>query len=205
MSTGGDVRVVRVVPASKVSADELQRVFGERGDAHGCQCQWFKLAPKETLNGLGVDELRERLVEQARCGHPRARTSSGLVAWVDDEPVGWVAVEPRTAYRGLVRVGKVPWEGRDEDREDDSVWAVTCFVTRVGFRRRGVSGALLAAAVEHAREHGALAIEGYPMKGAQGAIVGELFVGLESVFARAGFGVVTRPTKRRVVMRLDLA
>ncbi|PRY63184.1 acetyltransferase (GNAT) family protein [Knoellia remsis] len=200
----GEARELRVVRANTVAAQDLQRVFGARGDAHRCQCQWFKLGPGESLGGLGVDELRGRLEEQARCGHARARTTSGLVAWDGDEPVGWVAVEPRTAYEGMVRSGKVPWEGRDEDRADGSVWAVTCFVTRVGHRRRGVSRALLAAAVDHARDGGARAIEGYPMASARGAIAGELFVGLEHVFADAGFEVVTRPTKRRVVMRLDL-
>ena len=52
---------------------------------------------------------------------------------------------------------RVVWSGRDEDREDVSVWAVTCFVTRAGFRRRGVSAALAAAAVGFARDRGARA------------------------------------------------
>ncbi|KGN39235.1 GNAT family N-acetyltransferase [Knoellia subterranea] len=193
-----------VKPANAVPFDDIQTVFGGRGDAHGCQCQWFKLAPKESLGRVGIDELRARLEEQSRCGHPRARATTGLVAYNGDDPVGWIAVEPRTAYTSMVRNGKVPWEGRDENREDPSVWAVTCFVARVGHRKRGVSRALLAAAVEHARARGATAIEGYPMASAQGAITGELFVGLEPVFADAGFDVVTRPTKRRVVMRLNL-
>jgi len=33
---------------------------------------------------------------QAACGNPNAAATSGLVAYVDDEPAGWVAVEPRT-------------------------------------------------------------------------------------------------------------
>jgi hypothetical protein len=79
-----------------------------------------------------------------------------------DEPVGWCAVEPRTAYRRLLRT-RVPWSGRAEDKTDDGVWAVTCFVTRAGFRRRGVSRALARAAVDFARRRGARAVEGYPM------------------------------------------
>lgn len=190
-----------VVPASEVSWEQLQTVFGTRGDAFRCQCQWFKLARGETLAGLGADELSARLREQAACGMPGDPTS-GLVALAGEEPVGWVAVEPRPAYRGLVRVGKVPWEGRSEDREDPSVWAVTCFVTRAGFRRRGVSRALLTGAVEHARARGAAAVEGYPMT-TTAAVTGELFVGIEQVFLEAGFHVVTRPTRRRAVVRLD--
>lgn len=191
-----------VVPASEATWEQLQTVFGPRGDAHRCQCQWFKLAPTETLEGLGVEELSSRLRGQTGCGMPGEPTA-GLVAFAAGEPVGWVAVEPRPAYTGLVRVGRVPWQGRSEDRADPDVWAVTCFVTRVGHRRRGVSRALLAGAVEHARASGARAVEGYPMTSAAG-ILGELFVGVEQVFLDAGFAEVTRPTKRRAVVRLEL-
>jgi GNAT superfamily N-acetyltransferase len=92
--------------------------------------------------------------------------------------------------------------GRTEEKTDDSVWAVTCVFTRAGFRRRGVSYALVAAAVEHARRRGARALEGYPMTTKQ-AIDEELHVGILSVFEAAGFAEVARPTLRRAVMRLD--
>jgi GNAT superfamily N-acetyltransferase len=81
---------------------------------------------------------------------------------------------------------------------------VTCFVTRTGFRRRGVSRTLARAAVDFARERGARALEGYPMLTEPGkeVLLGELHVGTRSVFAAAGFTEVTRPTLRRVVMRI---
>ena len=116
--------------------------------------------------------------------------------------MGWCAVEPRTAYEGLLRNNRVPWEGRAEDKTDDSVWALTCFFIRTGFRKRGVSRALARAAVGFARERGARAIEGYPMT-TKNVILEELHVGTEGVFAGAGFSEVTRPTPRRVVMRVD--
>jgi hypothetical protein len=72
-------------------------------------------------------------------GRPAHRgPASGLVAYVDDEPAGWVAVEPRTAYPKL-RTSRVPWSGRDEDKGDDGIWAVTCFVVRKGYRGRGLT------------------------------------------------------------------
>lgn len=82
-------------------------------------------------------------------------------------------------------------------------WAVTCFVTRTGFRKRGVGRALARATVGFARARGARAIEGYPMT-TKNAIVEELHVGTEGIFADAGFIEVSRPTGRRSVMRLDL-
>ena len=119
--------------------------------------------------------------------------------------MGWCAVELRSAHARLLRNNRVPWEGRSEDKTDASVWAVTCFVTRPGFRRRGIARALARAAVDFARERGARALEGYPMltKPEQDVSWGELHVGNRSMFAAAGFREVVRPTIRRVVMRVD--
>ncbi len=192
-------------PANEASCDDLQAVFGERGDAATCQCQRFKLQPGEAFRSFPRQERAMRLRQQTDCGHTGSGTTSGLVAYVDGEPVGWCAVEPRTSYTGLLRVYRVPWDGRDEDKTDDSVWAVTCFVTRAGYRGQGVSYALARAAVDFARRRGARAIEGYPMIVAPGQQVmwGELLVGTRSIFEAAGFTEVSHPTKRRVVMRID--
>jgi GNAT superfamily N-acetyltransferase len=193
---------IAVVPANEASWEDLQTVFGTRGPACTCQCQRFKLRPRESFRSFRAEERAERLRQQTDSGHPESRTTSGLVAYLDGEPVGWCAVEPRAAYAGLVRTFRVPWEGRDEDKTDDSVWAVTCLFTRAGFRKRGVSRALARAAVDFARERGARAIEGYPMT-TKNVILEELHVGTEGVFADAGFTEVGRPTLRRVVMRID--
>jgi GNAT superfamily N-acetyltransferase len=194
---------ISVVPANEASWEDLQTVFGTRGQASRCQCQRYKLAPRESFASFPAEERAHRLRQQTDCGHRGSGTTSGLVAYLDGEPVGWCAVEPRTAYEGLVRNNRVPWADRAEDKTDDSVWAVTCLFTRVGFRKRGVSRALARAAVDFARERGARAIEGYPMT-AKNVILEELHVGTEGVFAGAGFAEVSRPTPRRVVMRVDL-
>jgi GNAT superfamily N-acetyltransferase len=140
-----------------------------------------------------------------RLWHPQSGTTSGLIAYLDGEPVGWCAVEPRTAYPRLLHKTRVPWADRMEDKTDGSVWAVTCFVTRTGFRRRGISRALARAAVDFARQRGARALEGYPMitEPGQEVMPVELHVGSRSIFAAAGFNEVSHPTLRRVVMRID--
>jgi GNAT superfamily N-acetyltransferase len=198
-----DAARVKIVPANEASWEELQAVFGTRGDPSRCQCQRFKTRGKEwDADSVPVEERAERLREQTHCGQPEADRTSGLVAYLDGEPVGWCAVEPRTAY---VRLGRVPWSGRAEDKTDDSVWALTCFVTRTGFRRRGVSHALARAAVDFARQRGARALEGYPMITQPGQEItwGEVHVGSRSIFEAAGFAEVSHPTLRRVVMRVD--
>ncbi len=194
---------ITIRPANEASWDDLQAVFGARGYPSTCQCQWFKIRDSY-WRSVPVEERRDRLHEQTGCEDAGGRTTSGLVAYLDGEPVGWCAVEPRTAYRRLSRM-RVPWTDRDEDKADDGVWAVTCFVTRAGFRKRGVSRALARATVEFARERGARSVEGYPLlkEPGQEFTWGELFVGSYSIFSDAGYTEVSRPTLRRVVMRID--
>lgn len=197
--------LVRVVPANEASWEDIAAVFGTRGQGAICWCQRYKLASKEAFKHHPPEERAARLREQTRCGDPTATTTAGLVAFLDDEPVGWCAVEPRPAYGGLLRAYRTPWQGRSEDKTDEGVWAVTCFLVRAGFRRQGVSRALARAAVEHARARGARALEGYPMMSQPGVEItwGEEHVGLSDVFAEAGFREVSRPGIRRVVMRID--
>jgi GNAT superfamily N-acetyltransferase len=193
-----------VRPANRASWSDLQLIFGSRGPAARCWCQRFKLAPKESFGSVPAEARSHRLREQTDCDHPESTRTSGLVAYADDEPVGWCAVEPRSAYRRLLN-SPIPWAGRTEDKTDDRVWALACFATRAGFRRRGITYGLAEAAVDFARSRGAHALEGYPMVPHPGQDIfwGELNVGHYNVFVAAGFTEVSRPSTRRVVMRID--
>ena len=193
-----------IVPANEASWEDIEAVFGTRGDPPRCWCQRYKMLPGESWASVGPDELAFRLRTQTDWGLPESGAASGLIAYLDGEPVGWCAVEPRPAYPRLLRNVRVPWEGRAEDKADDRIWAVTCFVTRTGFRRRGISRALARASVDFARQRGAKALEGYPMIGNPGeGVLVEHHVGSRSIFADAGFSEVSHPTLRRVVMRID--
>ena len=167
-------------------------------DAEGA---WFTIHSGTLGLMVNVDALKGKPVPKGWKDllNPQYR---GLVGYLEGKPVGWCAIEPRTEYEGLLRVFRVPWDGRDEDKTDDAVWAVTCLFARAGFRKRGVSRALARAAVVFARERGARAIEAYPII-TKTVIAEELHVGTPGVFADAGLVEVSRPTARRLVMRLD--
>lgn len=197
-----EASTLAVRPANESSWEDLQAVFGTRGQGARCQCQRYKLLPRESFAAQAVEERQLRLREQTDCGNPAATVTSGLVAYLEGEPVGWCAVEPRPEFPGL-RHSQVPWAGRDQDRADPSVWAITCVFTRAYFRKRGVAKALIRAAVDHARAHGAAALEAYPMT-TKAAIAEELHVGTIGSYLEAGFTEVGRPTTRRAVVRLDL-
>jgi GNAT superfamily N-acetyltransferase len=200
-------------PANQVPWADLKAVFGER-DSGRCNCQRFKT--RGWFWEQATDEQRRAsLREQANCDDPAATSTTGLVAYLlargergergERTPVGWVAVEPRTEYPRLLGLPTV-WKGRPgEDKQDDSVWSVTCFVVRKGYRKRGITYALATAAVDYAKANGARALEGYAMLTQPGKEItwGELHVGARQVFAEAGFAEVSRPSVRRAVMRID--
>ncbi len=194
-----------IVRANKASWADLQAIFGTADYPGMCYCRRFKTRDCH-WSSLSARERQDRLREQTQCDNPRARATTGLVAYLGTEPVGWVAVEPRIAYPRLLRT-RTAWSGRQEDKADGSVWAVTCFVTRKGYRKRGITYALAAATVGYAREQGARALEAYPMVTQPGTEItwGELHVGSRQVFADAGFTEVSHPSPRRVVMRIDFA
>lgn len=193
--------LLTIVPANQVAFDDLQSVFGDRGPAARCQCQRYRLGRGESFGSQPVEERRHRLREQAGCGDPDG-PACGLIAWLEDVPVGWCAVGPRSDLNGLKRVFTVPWKGREEEPDDPTVWAVTCLVVRRGHRRRGVGSALVRAAAEHARSQGARALEGYPIVRTD-VMNEELHVGTVPMFEAAGLRKVSDPTPRRVVMRIE--
>lgn len=194
------VDAITVVPVGEAAWDDVARVFGTRGDPAGCWCQWFRLTAAE-FKRAPVDELRERMREQSG-----QRPSPGVLAYLGDEPVGWCAVAPRAEYP-LLTNSRIA-NAADSDAvaaPARGIWAVTCFVVRVGFRKRGVAGALVRAATDFAIDNGARRIDAFPVDPAARASVSasELYHGTVSLFASAGFEVVARPTRTRAVMRLE--
>lgn len=185
---------ITVRPVDESLFDDVQTVFGDRGQQARCQCQGYRMG-WYAQHSDDVPGRRELLRDQVIEGH-------GLIAHLDGEPVGWCSAAPRSDYAYL---RKTTWNGRHEDPHDPTVWAVTCFVTRAGFRRQGVSRALAAGTVDLARAHGARTLEAYPMQPAPGKDVtwGELHVGALSAFLAAGFRIEHQPSLRRAVVRYD--
>jgi GNAT superfamily N-acetyltransferase len=192
--------VLRIEPLTEARWQDVVALFGTRGDPSWCWCQYFLTTGK----GYTQDAAANR-----RAFHAQLTTGErapGLVAYAGDVAVGWVQLGPRTAYprvcenRARTKVG-------DADLGDPEVWSVTCFVVKVGHRRRGVAAALLAGAVDHARANGAHTLEGHPVDTAArtGRVGGaELYHGVASTFEAAGFEEVGRTWATRPVMRIAL-
>jgi GNAT superfamily N-acetyltransferase len=178
----------------------LAALFEEGGDPASCWCQFWRGGgfPGTT----GEVKAANRALLRAQVDRPLA---PGLVALTPDgKAVGWVSVGPREDFGHLER-------SRVRPRLDDvPVWSIVCFAVGRHARRQGVGGQLLDAAIAFAREHGAPALEAYPVDTSLGKPTGPtLYSGTLSTFLRAGFQVV-RPVESkqatvvRDIVRLDL-
>ena len=195
-----DTDEVVTTPLAEQDWDDLVALFGTRGDPSWCWCQFFLTTGKDYTRSSS--ENKAALHAQVRNG---ARPQ-GVIARLGDEAVGWVQLGPRTAYPRLCE-SRALRAVTGDDLDDPSVWAVTCFVVKVGRRRKGVATALLEAAVELARAQGARTLEGHPVDVAarSGKVGGaELYHGVASTFERAGFVEVGRTGATRPVMRIAL-
>jgi GNAT superfamily N-acetyltransferase len=189
---------VSVVVRPATDFDGVRALVGpKRPDANVCWCLSYRIPSK--LN----NELRGPARGEYVAGLVRSDPPPGVLAYDGDEPVGWAAVAPR-ADTSFARNRKIPHV------DDLPVWSLWCIRVRPGHRGQGISHALIAGAVEFARDRAAPAVEAYPLDN-QGAKVDltMAYPGLRKNFEAAGFDYVTDTESvlsgfPRVLMRLDL-
>ncbi len=191
---------ITIEPATTDRFDDAQHALTGGGDGASCQCQWWTITNAEWQQ-TSTDERRELLRDEIAAGPPPA-----LIAYVDGEAAGWIRVGPRTRQVRLSRTREFVAH-TEEPWDDESVWAVSCFVVRREHRREGLNARLLDAAIDFARTHGARVIEAYPLDPAGGGAKkssNQLFRGTVSTFEGAGFREVARPKPDRAIVALDL-
>jgi len=161
--------------------DDVQRALTGGGDGASCQCIWPMLSNKD-WNETTVPQRTEMLRDEIDAGPP-----PGLIAYVDDEAAGWIRIGPRTSQARIARTRMIT-TASDEPFDDESVWAVSCFVVRREHRGSGLTLELLRAAVDHAAAAGARVVEGYPVDTrGEKKRTNDLFHGTLETFLAAGF------------------
>lgn len=141
-----------------------------------CWCLSWRLNSRENRELTGTaraDKVREL------CSRDLA---PGVLAHIDGEVAGWAGIAPRSELHPFANSKKIP------HLDGLAVWSLWCVRVRPGYRKQGVTRALLDGAVEYARASGAPAVEGYPVDNAgQRVDLTMAYVGTRSMFERAGF------------------
>jgi GNAT superfamily N-acetyltransferase len=185
-------------PLGPGDLDDLALLFGAQRSTKHCWCTAFCASGGQFAAGWFGGGNRRRFERLAGA----SSTPMGVLALVDGVPVGWGACGPRSRYAAAIDGRSSLLRGRPRE-EDESVWLVACLFVAPTHRGLGITHALVRAAVDLARQEGALAVEGWPLT-ASASSLGDAFVGREEVFRAAGFECVDRPTPQRALMRLDL-
>lgn len=194
---------LEIQPLTPARLPHLAALFGQGGDPKWCWCGSFRVRADDFARGGAA---RNRAVlEKAVRSTARQRRSPGIIAYRDGEAVGWVSLGPRDDYIRLERSRTLA------PLDDKPVWSIVCFVVGRRSRGQGVAKALLDAAVDYARDHGATLLEAYPVETDARIPSANAYMGTLGMFERAGFKVVerrepipagrVRPIVRRAIRR----
>jgi GNAT superfamily N-acetyltransferase len=164
---------------------DLVKLFEHHGNPGYCWCMTWRATSAE------YKQLDAAGRKRALYSRVKARIPTGILAYREDEPIGWCSIAPRETYARLEHSTTL------KRLDDQPVWSVVCFFVSRRWRRQGLALQLLRAAVKHAAEQGAQIIEGYPVEPGQSY----QFMGSPAIFTAAGFREVARATNDRPIVR----
>ncbi|MBX0300156.1 GNAT family N-acetyltransferase [Cryobacterium sp. 1639] len=167
--------VIEVTPAHDF-ADMATMFAPKKPESSVCWCLSWRLSSTENraLTGTArADKVREL------CARPLA---PGVLAHIDGAVAGWAGIAPRSELHPFATSRKIP------HLDDLPVWSLWCLRVRPGYRKRGVTPALIEGAVAYARASGAPCVESYPVdNGGKRVDLTMAYVGTRAMFERAGF------------------
>jgi GNAT superfamily N-acetyltransferase len=175
---------------------DFERLFAPGTGWGFCACMFLQRGrhlPEAEFPEREAMRIRNQVEKRALVNEGRAH---GILVYADGEPVGWCQYGPPEEL-------PLPGGGRTSRRIPptgaDVRWRITCFVTAVRHRRRGVASMALRGALSAIRERGSGLVEAYPpvppirADWAHGGTI--------SMFEREGFTIVGRPNAPYVVMQ----
>lgn len=167
---------------------DLEDLFNTPGPVGRCWCMYWRIGNEYRKRSSQANKTDFRTL--VKNGPP-----PGLLAYDGELVVGWCQLTPRSALPWLDQT----WRLKRVD--DVPVWSLSCFYIRKGYRKKGVTSALIAAALEAAKQAGAPALEAYPLDAELTPSTSS--TGYVSTFKQAGFKVVARHVASRPIMRYE--
>jgi GNAT superfamily N-acetyltransferase len=184
---------VRVEELGPAKWPDFERLFGSNGACGGCWCMFWRVEKGERFDALKGEPARRRMKKLIESG-----AALGALAYVGDEPVGWLSYGPRRDYPKLDRAPSLACDDADQ------VWSAPCFFVKAKFRGQGVASALLEHATRALKGRGAKILEGYPSKVAGKSAAAFIWTGTTGLFERAGFEYAEKRPRGKQRMRKRL-
>lgn len=191
---------ILVVEVDGSDWEDVEVVFSSEPSAGNCWCQ-FHVLDNATAATTTRSTRRDLMKQQISTLEP----GRGLLARSDRAPVGWCGVEPRLRLRH-VTASRLVGTSSPYAIDDPAVWAIYCILVPPNLRRSGIGARLLTAALNHARAHGAKAVEGYPIDTSKrgGELTPGFSTGTLDMFEGAGFIAMGSLPSGRTLVHLPL-
>lgn len=187
-----NVSLIESKPLTPERWKDFETLFSPHGVTSGCWCMWWRMSRTEFSRSSGEEK------KACMCEIVDQKRVPGILGYLDGKPVAWCSVAPREEFPSLDRsriLGRV---------DEKPVWSMVCFYFAVEYRRSGLMLRMIDLGVEFARSRGAAVVEAYPIDPKRKITSGEIFTGLASEFAKAGFVEVARRSAARPVMRFSV-
>jgi GNAT superfamily N-acetyltransferase len=175
---------------------DVERLFGPNGVCGGCWCMWWRVESRKAwdeIKGATAKRMLRSLIQGGK--------ALGILAFAEDEPVGWCSFGPRDDFPTLESV-------QAYKRNDTSdVWSIICFFVHRKWRGKGLSRGLLRAAVEAMRKRGVKVVEAYPVTTTKdGRRLGSslAWTGPIKIYEELGFKTVQSTNPLKPLVRLEL-
>jgi hypothetical protein len=178
---------------------DFERLFAPGRGWSFCACMLYqrgchldtKKFPDRAL-ALVQNQAEKRALVQSGHAH-------GILVYDGSEPIGWCQFGPAEE---LPLPGATRLDRRVSPLGAGVGWRITCFVTVIHRRRRGVASTALRSALKAIRGRGGGLVEAYPTLTPNNP--NWAHTGTVSLFERAGFVIVGRPSKKHVVMQREV-
>jgi len=177
-------------PLTERNWPDFKILFGKRGACGGCWCMWFRLKRSDfqKMKGEGNKAAMKSIVQSGKI--------PGILAYDGKTAVGWCSVAPRQDFTALERSRIM------RPIDDQPVWSIVCFYIHKDYRNKGVTVALLRAAIDYVAKRGGRIVEGYPVEPKKDRMPDVFaFYGLVSAFKKEGFAECERRSETRPIMR----
>lgn len=192
---------------SRATWPDFVKLFTQGNGWDHCFCVHFHRAcslpksewlPTRAERGIRNRRVQKKLLER--------NESHGILVYAEGQPVGWCQFGsagelPRFDNSKNYREAALDSAGQVRK----GLWRISCFVVARQFRRRGIAGIALRAALASIEKRGGGIVESFPLANLRGQSFGNASTGgTVSMFKKEGFSVVSQFGNFNVVMRREI-
>lgn len=155
--------------------------------------------PAKEASGLTLEQRAQRNKKDKEALVAQGK-AHGVLVYAGDEPVGWCQFGPKQETPRIDAMRR--YKALDLGDRSSRLWRISCFSVDRAYRKKGVAGLALSAALDAIAERGGGLVEAYPAA-RKGALA--MWFGTVSMFERKGFKVVAPFGRSNVLMRMGVS